>query len=360
VGARPSGTGTLTGLFVPSAANFWTSGTGWRKIIALKFPLRGWKKSTHFPERRKRVNELYEVAIIGAGPAGLQAAIHASRRKAATIIFGKIEKSALYRAHVENYLGLFGKKDGKEILETGLKQAQAFGAHYHPHDVVRLELGEKAFLIETEKGEIFQALTLILATGVARRKAKIKGEKELLGKGVSYCVDCDGFFFKGLPVAVIGNGSAAAHGALTLKKITSEVYLVAPKLEIPKELQEELKKSGVQILSDRPLEILGENEVEGLLLEGGKELSVKGIFIEEGAKGALQLATVLGVALDPENMTYIQVDRSQRTNLPGVFAAGDVCGPPFQVAKAVGEGCVAGLRAAEEASRRRRERTNEA
>jgi len=301
------------------------------------------------------VSDFYDVAIIGAGPAGLQAAIHAARRKARTIIFGKIEASALFRAHLENYFGLPGKKDGKEVLETGLSQAQNFGAEYLPQDVVSLAIEGPGFLIETETGDRYRAYTLIIATGVSRRRAKIKGEKELLGKGVSYCVDCDGFFFRGLPVAVLGSGSAAAHGALTLKKITSPVYLVSPELKVSEQLLAELKEAGVEIIPAKAKEILGTQEVEGLVLENGEILKVKGVFIEEGAKGALQLATVLGVALDPENMTYIQVDRQQQTNLPGVFAAGDVCGPPFQVAKAVGEGCVAGLKAAELASKRRKE-----
>ena len=301
------------------------------------------------------MSEYYDVAIIGAGPAGLQAAIHAARRRAKTIVFGKLEASALWRAHLENYFGLPGKKEGKEVLEVGLSQAKGFGAEHVPSDVVSLSIEGPGFVVETEDGRRFSTLTLIFATGVSRRKAKLKGEKELLGKGVSYCVDCDGFFFRGLPVAVIGNGSAAAHGALTLKKITSPVFLVAPELKVSGTLLEELKEAGVEIIPAKPKEILGETEVEGLLLEDGRRLSVKGVFIEEGAKGALQLATVLGVALDPENMTYIKVDREQKTNLPGVFAAGDVCGPPFQVAKAVGEGCIAGLKAAEEAGRRRRE-----
>ncbi len=301
------------------------------------------------------MSDFYDVAIIGAGPAGLQAAIHAARRKARTIIFGKIEASALFRAHLENYFGLPGKKDGKEVLETGLSQAQNFGAEYLPQDVVSLAIEGPGFIIETETGDRYRAYTLIIATGVSRRRAKIKGEKELLGKGVSYCVDCDGFFFRGLPVAVLGSGSAAAHGALTLKKITSPVYLVSPELKVSEQLLTELKEAGVEIIPAKAKEILGTQEVEGLVLENGEILKVKGVFIEEGAKGALQLATVLGVALDPENMTYIQVDRQQQTNLPGVFAAGDVCGPPFQVAKAVGEGCVAGLKAAELASKRRKE-----
>jgi len=300
------------------------------------------------------VSEIYDVAIIGSGPAGLQAAIHAARRKAKTIVFGKLEKSALYRAHLENYFGVPGKKEGKEVLEIGLNQAKSFGAEHLPVDVVRVEIEEERFAIELENGKTISSYTVIFATGVARRKARIKGEKELLGKGVSYCVDCDGFFFRGLPVAVVGNESAAVHGALTLTKITNPVYLVASGLKVSPELEEQLKESEVILIEGKPEQILGENEVEGLKLEDGRTLPVKGVFIEQGAKGALQLATTLGVALDPENMTYIQVDRKQRTNLPGVFAAGDVCGPPLQVAKAVGEGCVAGLSAAEEASKRRR------
>ena len=298
--------------------------------------------------------EIYDVVIIGAGPAGLQAAIHAARRKARTLILGKLEASALYRAHLENYFGLPGKNDGKTVLETGLKQAQSFGAEHLPLDVLRIEPKEQAFLLELENTQLLNAYTIIFATGVSRKKAKIKGEKEFVGRGVSYCVDCDGFFFRGLPVAVVGEGSAAVHGALTLSKITEPVYLVAKELKVSSSLLEELKESPVILLEAKPVEILGENEVEALLLDDGRKIAVKGVFIEYGAKGALQLATTIGVMLDPENMTYIQVDRKQKTNLEGVFAAGDVCGPPFQVAKAVGEGCVAGLSAAEEAQRRRK------
>ncbi len=300
------------------------------------------------------MSEIYDVAIIGAGPAGLQAAIHAARRKAKTIVFGKLEKSALYRAHLENYFGVPGKKEGREVLEIGLEQAQSFGAEHYPLDVVRVELDGERFVIELENGKTISSYTLIFATGVSRRKGRLKREKDFLGRGVSYCVDCDGFFFRGLPVAVVGDESAAVHGALTLAKITSPVYLVTSGLKVSSELESQLKESEIILIEGKPVEILGENEVEGLKLEDGRTLPVKGVFIEQGAKGAMQLATTLGVALDPENMTYIQVDRKQRTNLPGVFAAGDVCGPPLQVAKAVGEGCVAGLAAAEEAAERRR------
>ncbi len=298
--------------------------------------------------------ERYEVVIIGCGPAGLQAAIHAARRKLRTLIFGKPEASALYRAHMENYFGLAGKVSGKELLETGLSQALRFGAEHRAEDVVRLEPVGEEFKVVPESGREVLAEALILALGVSRRKKKIKGEAELTGKGVSYCVDCDGFFFRGEPVAVVGEGSAAVHGALTLSRLASEVYLVAEELKVSEALQKELSASPVKWIRARAEEVLGKDQVEGLRLSEGTVLSVKGVFFEEGAKGALELATALGVALDPESMRYIQVDRRQATNIPGVFAAGDVTGPPFQVAKAVGEGCVAALSAADYLAERKR------
>ena len=289
----------------------------------------------------------YDLVIIGSGPAGLQAAIHAARRKLRTLVLGRIESSGLFRAHMENYFGLWGKVSGEELLRTGLKQALQFGAEHRSEDVVALEMEEGGFRVKLEGGEEIQTQTLILALGVSRRKKKIKGEDPLVGKGVSYCVDCDGFFFRGEPVAVVGEGSAAVHGALTLVKIASEVHLVAEDLKVSQALYRELQSSSVIWHQARAEEVLGEEAVTGLRLSTGEVLSVKGVFFEEGAKGALELATALGVALDPESMRYIQVDRRQATNVPGVFAAGDVTGPPFQVAKAVGEGCVAALSAAD-------------
>lgn len=298
--------------------------------------------------------ERFEVVILGCGPAGLQAAIHAARRRLRTLIFGRLEASALFRAHMENYFGLRGKVSGEELLRAGLEQALRFGAEHRTEDVVKLEMREEGFLVVPESGREILAQALILALGVSRRKKKIRGEEDLVGKGVSYCVDCDGFFFRGQPVAVVGEGSAAVYGALTLSHIASEVFLVARELKVSETLKEELAASTVKWVRSQAEEVLGREEVEGLRLSDGTVLSVKGVFFEEGARGALELATSLGVALDPENMRYIQVDRRQTTNIPGVFAAGDVTGPPFQVAKAVGEGCIAALSAADYLAEKRR------
>ena len=154
-------------------------------------------------------------------------------------------------------------------------------------------------------------------------------------------------FFRNEPVSVVGNASAAASGALTMTFYASQVHLVCDQLEIAEALAYQLRESEVTIHEGRKVtEITGQEQVEGLLLDNGSRLDVKGVFIELGAKGAIELASALGVTMDPESPQYIATDKKQKTNIAGVLAAGDICGLPWQLAKAVGEGCVAGLEAA--------------
>lgn len=288
----------------------------------------------------------YEIIIIGAGPAGLQAGIHSARRRHSVLILGKVEASALFSAHIENYFGFKEKIDGKELLYAGILQAQKFGAEILNEDAVKLEiLEDKTFLVETEKDKKFKALTLILAIGVKRKKKVFKREDQYVGKGLSYCVDCDAWFYRGKRVAVLGDGSAGIHGAKTLTQFAEKVYFVP--LKEMEGLYEELKNSPVEIIQEKPLEILGEEEVKGLVFEGDKSIEVDGIFIEIGAKGALELIAPLGVELDPETFSYVKVNKKMQTSVEGIFACGDLTGPPLQLAKAVGEGCIAGLSASD-------------
>ncbi|WP_456432933.1 NAD(P)/FAD-dependent oxidoreductase [Thermosulfuriphilus sp.] len=290
--------------------------------------------------------DLYEVLIIGVGPAGLQAGIHAARKKIRVALLGRPEASALYRAHLENLCFLAGKRSGDELLAIGLEQARHFGAEVVAEDVVKTTQEGDIFLIETESGRKFYGLTLIFATGVSRKGLGLKKEKEFIGKGVSYCVDCDANFYRGATVAVVGDGSAAVSGALTLLKYASRVYLIAKELKVAPELEKELRDSDVELLLGRWVkEFKGQESLEGVILDDGSLLKLDGLFIELGAKGAMELAATLGVMLDPEKFTYITTNRQQETNVAGIYAAGDICGPPFQVAKALGEGCIAGLEA---------------
>jgi len=297
---------------------------------------------------------LYDVIIIGAGPAGLQAAVHAVRKKARVLVLGRAENSSLYQAHVENYLCIDGVAAGKDLLETALHQAQRFGAEVWAEDVLAIAQQGDGFEVEVSNGRKVSAFALVIATGTARKKLKVKGEKELAGRGVSYCVDCDANFFRNAKVAVVGEESAAADGALTLTKYASEVFLVCRELKVSAKLAAKLRTSSVQVVSGAWVrEICGEHAVTGLALEDDRQLEVEGVFIELGAKGAMELATTLGVMLDSETFTHIATDKKQKTNLDGIYAAGDIAGQPYQMAKAVGEGCVAGWEAANYARKMR-------
>jgi thioredoxin reductase (NADPH) len=308
-----------------------------------------WESGQVFIEYSKEkpmTDNLYDVIILGSGPAGLQAAIHAARAKVSVLVMGKPAKSSLHRAHIENYCCM-ERTSGEDLLQQGIQQAEAAGTTFMYEDVVKVSQEDQWFIIRNESGKDLRCRALILAMGISRNKLRVPGEKELLGRGVSYCVDCDGGFFRGEPVTVVGNESAAASGALTMTFYASQVHLVCDQLEIADVLAYQLKESKVTIHQGRKVtEITGQEEVEGILLDDGTRLEVKGVFIELGAKGAIELASTLGVAMNPESPQYIATDKKQRTNIAGVLAAGDICGLPWQLAKAVGEGCVAGLEAA--------------
>ncbi len=304
------------------------------------------------------MNHIHDVVILGSGPGGLQAAIHSSRKKASTLMLGRMHKSSLFWAHVENYCCQLSIT-GEDMLKQGRAQAESTGTLFIDEDALQVIHSGRHFEITTESGETITTRSLVLAMGTSRNKLGVPGEKNLLGKGVSYCVDCDGMFFRNEPVVIVGGRSAAAGGALTLSEIASEVTLVADELDVAPALVERLKESGVTIIEDAKVaSIDGENAVTGVTLKQGKSLKAAGVFIELGAKGVLELAGSLGLELD-DSMKYIRTDKKQRTNISGVFAAGDICGPPLQIAKAVGEGCVAGIGAANYARKLKTAQTQE-
>lgn len=292
--------------------------------------------------------EDYDIVILGTGPAGLQAAIHAARSKVSVLVLGRAGHSSLFKAHVENYCCQLPSFPGQDLLAEGRKQAAQAGARFSDQDVVALEPATGGgYTLRLEGGDEVVCRALVLAMGVSRNRLGVPGEKQLLGKGVSYCVDCDAGFYRGEPVALVGGGSAAVSGALTVLFFASQVHLVCRQLEVSQVLADKLRASQILLHEGRWVKaILGQDKVEGLELDDGGRLEVAGVFVELGAKGAVELAGGLGVALDSETFRYIATDKKQATNLPGVFAAGDICGPPWQMAKAVGEGCVAGLEAA--------------
>jgi thioredoxin reductase (NADPH) len=277
--------------------------------------------------------ERYDLIILGAGPAGIQAGIHSARRGLRVLILGKAQNSAVMKGHFENYAFVEGPVAGEELIRIGSAQAKRAGASMLEEDAIGLETAEGGFTVKVE-------------SGITRKKLGVPGEKEFEGRGVSYCVDCDAGFFRKKKVLVTGDGSAAASGALHLLHFTQEVTLVTDRLGVAEGLSGELRGSKVTVLEGRKVKrITGDEVVSGVELSDGTQIPVSGVFIEKGAKGILELGASLGLALNEEG--HLAVDRNMATNVPGVFAAGDVTGPPWQMAKAVGEGCVAGLKAAE-------------
>lgn len=301
------------------------------------------------------MSEIIDVLIMGAGPAGLQAAVHAVRKKADVVVLGKPEKSAIYKAHVENYLCVPGTVDGAAMMETAVAQATRFGARLIEEDVLGVEQDGNLFKVESES-KSFTARSLIIAIGTSRNKLKVPGEKEFAAKGVSYCVDCDANFYRNAKVAVVGDESAAVDGALTLTKYAAKVSLITRGLTVSSSMAARLEGSSVRLLDGRWIkEIVGAEVVTGVILDDDTSLDVDGVFVELGSKGPMELATAIGVSLDMETFSYIDTDKKQHTNIAGVYAAGDIAGQPYQMAKAVGEGCVAGWEAANYAQKQKRQ-----
>ncbi len=298
---------------------------------------------------------IYDVLIIGSGPAGIQAAIHASRKKVRVLMLGRIENSALYGAHIENYAFVPGVTDGGDILRTGIEQATSFGAEYSKEDVLKIvKTDTELFTVTLESDRVVTTRTIIFSMGVAKKKLNVPGEKDFSGRGVSYCVDCDANFYRGATVAVTGDRSAAVDGALTLLDYASKVYLIGTKLDVSQELESKLLNSDVEFIKTSITAIQGEHAVGSVQLKNGETISTEGVFIELGSKGALELAAQVDVLLDTETFKYIATNKKLETNIPGIYAAGDIVGPPYQMAKAVGEGCVAGMEAAVYAKAMRR------
>jgi len=286
-----------------------------------------------------------DVIILGAGPAGAQAAIYAARKKVDAVVTGKVTGSALHGTHIENYYGVSGVVQGDDLLNNGVTQAKSFGCTVFDQNVVSLSSQSGLFKAVLESGEEIISKALILATGISRKKLGIPGESALFGKGVSYCAVCDCNFYKGAVVMVVGNESEAATSAEVLTKYASKVYWSADSLDVDGSLVDNAKSAGVELLSSRPLVINGTDRVESIGMDDGSTIAVDGIFIELGGRSSADLAMDLGIM--PELDDTIKIGADGSTEMEGVFACGDVAGKPWQVAKAVGQGAIAGLSAAE-------------
>ena len=284
-----------------------------------------------------------DVLVIGSGPAGIQAAIHASRHKASVVVAGRASASAAAGTELDNYFGT-GLVTGDELISKGISQAESTGSVFTGQNVISSKRDGDSFRFVLEDGTEVVSKAAIIATGVSRRKLGIPGEKEFFGKGVSYCAVCDCNFYKGRKTVIIGNDSEAATSAEMMTGYASETVWVSWDVQASPVLVRKAEAAGVRILSSKPKAIRGESKVESLELEDGTVVPTDGVFIELGARSAADIAMDLDVM--PEMDDSIKVGADCATEVPGVYACGDITGRPWQVAKAVGQGCVAGTNAA--------------
>ncbi|EKE18862.1 MAG: hypothetical protein ACD_9C00211G0003 [uncultured bacterium] len=292
---------------------------------------------------------MYDLVIIGAGPAGLGASIYASRYKLNHVVIGVDIGGQVTEAwEIENYAGI-ESVSGKDLMEKFVKQTKDLGGTIVTGSVGKVAKTENGFDVLTDDGKVYETKSIILALGMKARKLNIPGEEKFIGKGISYCATCDAMFYRGKDVVVIGGGDAAATAAIHLAEFANSVQLLykdGTKTFEPA-WDEQMKKNGKIAASSfsNITHVLGEEKVSGIeydLNGEKKELAVEGIFIEIGSVPGVVVAQNLGVQTDEQG--YIFVKQDQSTNIENVYAAGDVTtgSNKFrQIITAVAEGAVA-------------------
>ena len=277
---------------------------------------------------------MYDVLIIGAGPAGISAGLYAKRAGVNVLILYHGESSLEKATKIGNYYGFENGIDGKTLYQTGISQAKNLGIEIKNEEVLNIEKLNNIFSIHTVDNE-YSAKSVIIATGNKKLRPNIKGIIDFEGKGISYCAICDGFFYRNKNVAIIGNGKFALHEANDLKNIVNNIKILTNGNEMPNNEDYEINTKPIK-------EIHGDSRVKTIEFEDGSTLDIDGIFIALGEAGSTDFAKKLGVFLQNDS---IIVDENMKTNVDGLYSCGNSTGGLLQVSKAVYEGAKAGLSA---------------
>lgn len=302
----------------------------------------------------------YDVVIIGAGPAGLSAGLYAARGKMTTVILEKEKPGGQIATtdEVANYPGAAENVTGPSLVDRMVEQCDAFGAERVRDGVKEIDFTGDLKVIKTESGDVYKAKTVIVATGATPKKIGCPGEKELTGKGVSYCATCDGDFFTDLDVFCVGGGDTAVEEAIFLTKFARKVTLVHRRdnFRAAKSIVEKAKQNKkIEYLMDSVVEELyGEGILEGMKIKNVKTGEITDLPApeEDGTMGVFvlvgydPLTTLFKGILDMDQTGYLITDETMRTNIPGVFAAGDVRQKVLrQVVTATADGAIAAVMA---------------
>lgn len=294
------------------------------------------------------MSQIYDLLILGAGSAGYGAAIYAARYKLNVAIIGLEPGGLLNEAHlVENYPG-FVSISGRELMQKFRENITYLNVPLFQEFIKGLKKNGEIYEVKTENN-VFKSKTIIIALGTERKKLGVKGEKEFAGRGVSHCFTCDAPFYKGKDaVGVVGGSDSAAMASLLLAEYAKKVYIIYRKNKLRAEpiYNDKIKeKENIELVyNSNVVEIIGSKFVEKVKLDTGKELDLSGLFVEIGQIPNTVLAIDLGVELDSKG--YIKTDNNGKTNIPGVFSAGDICTTPLrQAIVGASEGAVAALSA---------------
>lgn len=288
--------------------------------------------------------EKYDLIIIGAGPAGLSAAVYAARYKLNTLILSKSMGGMAAVAHKVCNFPSYTEIKGFDLMQKCLKQVEELKVPIIYDEVLKIEKDKKNFSVFTEKKK-YNCKKIIFAGGCERIRLKVNGEGKFLGRGVSYCATCDAAFFKNKIVCVVGGSDAALTAALLLSEYASKVYIIYRKEKFFRsepawiELVEKEKKIET-IFNEEVIEIIGKDSVEEVKLKSGKLLKTQGIFIEIGSVPETESLNSLNVKKTENG--YILTDKTQKTNIDGLYAAGDVIDSQLkQIVTAASQGAIA-------------------
>ena len=276
---------------------------------------------------------MYDAIVIGAGPAGISASLYLKRANKNVLVLYH-GKSELERADkIDNFYGFDGGISGIDLYNRGINQAKTLGIDVIDNEVLSIQMNENMEYNVKTTDNLYSSKVIILATGNKKLKPNIIGVEEFEGKGTSYCAICDGFFYRKKPVVVIGSGEYAISEAEELLNVTSDVKILTNGLEMEKETSIPVDKRKISC-------IYGDTRVSGIEFSDGEKLETKGVFIALGEAGGADFAKKLGIMM--ENDTII-VDSDMRTNVPGIYACGNLVGGLLQINKACYEGAKAGL-----------------
>jgi len=280
---------------------------------------------------------MHDIIIIGAGPAGISSALYTIRANLDTLIIGTAMGALAKAEKIENYYGLPRPVSGAELHKSGEAQVAALGCTILHEEVAAIEyLGH--FEVKTLNGS-HQARAVLIATGAPVIRVPLKGLSAYEGRGVSYCTTCDGFFHRNKPVGVIGYNDYGVHEAEELLAFTNQVTLFTNGRELELSDSSREKLAGFTVVETPIAALFGEESLGGVRLKDDAEVSLSGLFIAYGSASGATFALKMGIEMDGHS---IKVDDTMATNIPGLYAAGDVTGGFKQVSVAVGQGALAG------------------